>query len=75
MLNILRKKATSALVWFHAGTFTWPNWNFSGGIVFWREENRKNKRKTLAARQELTTNLTYIYDTRLESNPGHIGAR
>jgi len=41
---------------------------------FWREENPRTRRNTLGARQEPTTNLTYMWH-QARIKPGHIGGR
>ena len=72
-ITIFREEATSALAGFHVGPFTWLNWNLEI-LVIMEGEKSENREKTLGARRKPTTNST-TYDTRPESNPGHIGER
>jgi len=58
-IKIFREDVASVLVKFHAGPFSWSNWNFVGF-----EEGRGDRRtgrKTLRARRESTTTSTQLW--------------
>ena len=65
-----REETISVLAGFHLGPLSWSNWNLE---MLRREKNWRTRRKTLGARRELTTQLTY--GNGLDSNPSHIGGR